>query len=103
VASSGYTELAAEAQFRLGLLYRRLGRLTKAVDVLERVAVAFPGELEWVVQARLEQARILRDIGNRLQAIRLYESILRDYPGTQAALEAARELAALRGQGSPRR
>nr|BCX01336.1 MAG: hypothetical protein KatS3mg041_1382 [Bacteroidota bacterium] len=103
VASSGYTELAAEAQFRLGLLYRRLGRLTQAVDVLERVAVAFPGELEWVVQARLEQARILRDIGNRLQAIRLYESILRDYPGTQAALEAARELAALRGQGSPRR
>ncbi|MCX7907187.1 MAG: tetratricopeptide repeat protein [Bacteroidetes bacterium] len=102
VANAGQADPGAEAQFRLGILYRRRGLLAQAVDAFNRVGIVFGGELEWVVRARLEQAHTLRDMGNRAQAIRLYESILQDYPGTQAALEAARELAALQ-RANPRR
>jgi outer membrane assembly lipoprotein YfiO len=89
------TRLAAKS-YDSAALYFTLGRPKAARVYLEAVAAEYPDTL-WARVALLDKARSFATEGSRALAENEYQRLIDSYPGTEEALTAAAELAALSG------
>lgn len=88
-------ETGAEALFRLGNLLIRQGQDRAALEELGRMTVLYGGYSDWVAQSFLAQARAFRNLGQRGDALQLYDRVIDEFSGTPYATEATREKATL--------
>lgn len=88
-------EVGAEALYRLGSLLYQRGNPQGAIEELNRLTVLFPGYSDWIARGYLLQADAYQSIGQKGEAARLYDLLLRDYRGTPYAETAERAKAAL--------
>jgi TolA-binding protein len=95
LSGTSLDEPGAEALFRRGQLLIRTGETSAGLDVLSRVPTAFPDFATWSARSFLARARANAQLGQRGEALRLYERVERDYDGTEFARTAAAEKAAL--------
>jgi tetratricopeptide (TPR) repeat protein len=80
----------------LALLERQRGDVPKAIEIMRKAAAASPQSPEYGYMA----ARMTLDLGDRAQARKMFESVLRDHPGQVGARERPR-LPARRGRHRP--
>ncbi len=95
VVEDNLDESGAEALFRLGSLLINLGQERAALEELGKMSVLFDGYSEWVARGFLAQAQAFKNLGQRGDALQLYDRVLEEYSGTSYAEQAAREKAAL--------
>lgn len=88
-------EAGAEALVRLGDLLVRQGRAREAVEQLSRLPVLFAGYPDWLARGLLAQARAFRSLGQRGDAVRLYDRLIEQYDDTPYAETARQEKEAL--------
>ena len=88
-------ETGAEALVRLGALLLENDSPNQAIEELGRLPVLYPNYTDWVAQGYLTQARAFRTLGQTGEAARLYDLIITQYAGSEAAAVAAREKAEL--------
>ena len=91
VVQNSRDEIGAEALYRLGVLLRMTGRARDAIEELGRMPVLFAGFTEWVARSYLEQARAFSAIGQRGDAVRMYDRVISEFSGTPHALSAEQE------------
>lgn len=84
--------VGAEALYRLGAFHLRLGNPEAALTTLEPMERRFGGYDRWVAQGLLVMAEAHTALGNAIEARRLYDQVVEDYPNTLWArrAEAAR-------------
>ncbi|MEM8485497.1 MAG: tetratricopeptide repeat protein [Bacteroidota bacterium] len=85
----------AEALYRLGQLLVNQGQDRAALEELGRMSVLYAGYSDWVAQGYLAQATAFRNLGQRGDALQLYNRIIEEYSGTTFADLAAKEKASL--------
>ena len=91
IAGRSRDEVGAEALYRLGNLLLEEGEAERAAEELSRMSTLFAGYPEWVAQGYLAQARALSTLGNPGDALRLYDRVINEFPGTAYAEEAAQQ------------
>ena len=95
VVRASRDEAGAEALYRLGALRLRQGDPNAALEELSRLPDLYSAYPEWLARSYLVQARAYRRLGQRGDAVRLYDRVLRDFAGTPFAQTAEEEKAAL--------
>lgn len=88
-------ETGAEALYRLGELLYTSGDARGAATELSRMPTLFGPYTEWVARSLLLQARALLRLGQRGDAVRLYDRVMDEYPDTPFAETARQEKEAL--------
>ncbi len=88
-------ETAARAQFQMGECLFATGDDDGAISALMRVLVNF-GFPKWSSKAMLEIGRVLEHKGEKDRALEQYESVVADFPDTDAAAVARERMAALK-------
>ncbi|MBO6576193.1 MAG: tetratricopeptide repeat protein [Rhodothermales bacterium] len=96
-ASGSRGEAGAEALFRLGSMLRTAGNARGAIEELARMPTLFAGYSEWMARGYLEQARAFEAIGDRGEAVLMYENVIDFYPERPEAETARTERAQLTG------
>jgi TolA-binding protein len=86
--------LAAEAQFRIGECRKERADLAGAVEAWLKLPILY-GHAEWVQRGLMAAARAYEELRQSAKARKLYDELIRRYPDTPAA----REAAARRGKG----
>ena len=95
VVRASRDEAGAEALYRLGALRLRQDDPSAALEELSRLPDLYRAYPEWLARGYLVQARAYRRLGQRGDAGRLYDRVLRDFAGTPFAQTAEEEKAAL--------
>ena len=90
-------EAGAEALFRLGSMLRRAGNHRAAIEELSRMPTLFAGYNEWMARGYLEQARAFEALGDRGEAVLMYDNVIDFYPERPEADVAVQEKARLTG------
>ena len=88
-------ETGAESLYRLGDLLVRQGQERAALEELGRMTVLYAGYSEWVALGFLTQAKAFTNLGQRGDAMQLYDRVINEFGGTPFADRAAREKEAL--------
>lgn len=88
----------AEALSRLGDLLVRVGQDRAALEELGRMSVLYTGYNEWVARGYLTQGRAFENLGQRGDAIQMYDRTIDEFSGTVYAEQAANAKAALQNQ-----
>lgn len=88
-------ETGAEALFHLGSLLLEQGDARAALEEFSRIPVLYAGFPDWVAQSYLGQARAFGSLGQKGDAVRLYDRVVNEYAHTPFARIATREKAAL--------
>ncbi len=96
-AAASRGEPGAEAIYRLGALLRRSGDARGAIRELSRMTTLFGGYSEWMALGYLEQARAFAAIGERGEAVLMYETLIDFYPERKEAETARTEKAQIEG------
>lgn len=78
--------------FVLGQAQARQGHSELAAITLMRIPILYSERHDLASQALLVAAAELKKLGQSKEAVRLYQEITRDFPGTQAAAEAQGQL-----------
>ncbi len=95
LAGESRDETGAEALVHLGELLLARGEPQQAIEELGRLPVLFVGYTEWLAQGYLVQAQAFKQLGQKGEAVRLYDLIIERYPDTPYADVARREKEAL--------
>ena len=95
VVENNLDATGAEALFRLGELLINLGQERAALEELGKMTVLYGGYSEWVARGFLAQARAFKNLGQRGDALQLYNRVIEEYSGTPYAETAAQEKASL--------
>jgi len=95
VASSSNSDLAALAKMALASVYRNSGRSKQAVDLYKQLA-AKPTSTVGKVTAELEMASTYQADNQPLEAKRLYQTIQKENPASEAAQMASAKLQELK-------
>ena len=85
----------AESLYRLGELLIRQGQDRAALEELGRMPVLYAGYSEWVARGYMSQAQAFRNLGQRGDAVAMYDRVINEFSGTSFAEQAEREKAAL--------
>ncbi|SMO42181.1 tetratricopeptide repeat protein [Gracilimonas mengyeensis] len=88
VAESSSTEIGAEAQYYVGQMLQKQGSYNEAIEEYAKVKVLFEAFDYWVSQAMYNGAECHIRMGNRGEAMTILNSIINDYPGTDAQQKA---------------
>ena len=92
-------DIAAEAQFLMGEGYKGQSDLKSAAVAYLKVKYLYGSETTWAARSVYEAAMCNEQLDRIDDARRLYNSILRDYPGESEYVEMAKaRLSALVGQ-----
>jgi TolA-binding protein len=94
-ARDKFPGLAARAQLTRALLWAGKGNLTKAASEFERLLDSYPDAKNERPQALLQKAVCLEGLGDQSGANSCYQQVLKEYPESAAASQAARRLASL--------
>lgn len=95
IVEGNLDETGAEALSRLGELLVNLGQHRAALEELGRMPVLYAGYSEWVAQGYLTQAKAFKALGQRGDALQLYNRVIEEFSGTPYANMAEREKASL--------
>ena len=90
-------EAGAEALYRLGSMLRRGGNPRAAIEELARMPTLFSGYSEWMARGYLEQARAFEAMGERGEAVLMYDNVIDFYPERPEAETARTEKSRLTG------
>ena len=78
-------------------MLRTAGNARGAIEELARMPTLFAGYSEWMARGYLEQARAFEAIGDRGEAVLMYENVIDFYPERPEAETARTERAQLTG------
>ena len=95
VVNQNLDETGAESLYRLGSLLIQQGQERAALEELGRMPVLYAGYTEWVAQGYLLQAQAFKNLGQRGDAMAMYDRVIDEFSGTVYAERAEREKAAL--------
>jgi TolA-binding protein len=84
-------EIAAEAQFYLGMAYKGQNAFQEAVVSFLKTKYLYPSETDWIVRGIYQAALCNEELGRLGDARRLYQSILNDYASKTEYVEKAQE------------
>ena len=101
VAIGRKDETAAQSQFQIGECHFNAGRLEEAVKAFVKVQVGF-GFPRWSSMSLLEMGRALEKLEDKNSARETWEELLKEYPDSDAAVEARKRLAGL-GAAQPKK
>ncbi|MFT5143770.1 MAG: TolA-binding protein [Rhodothermales bacterium] len=96
-AAGSRGESGAEALYRLGFMLRKAGDNRGAIEELARMPTLFGGYSDWMALGYLEQARAFEQLGERGEAVLMYETVMDFYPERPEAEIAAQEKARITG------
>ena len=82
-------ETGAESLYRLGILLLNRGQERAAIEELGRMSVLFGGYTDWVARGYLAQARAFTNLGQRGEAVRIYDQVIDEFSGTIYASQAS--------------
>ena len=85
----------AEALYRLGNLLILRGQNREAIEELGRMNVLFSGFPDWVARGYILQAQAFINLGQRGEAIQLYDRVIEEFSGTVFATQASDSKASL--------
>lgn len=88
IAESSSTEIGAEAQYFVGKMLQKQGNYNKAIEEYSKVKVLFEAFDYWVSEAMYNSAECHIRLGNRGEAMTILNSIVTNYPGTEAQKKA---------------
>lgn len=92
VTSRSRDETGAEALFLLGELQLESGRVNQGIETHSRMQALFAGYPQWLARSTFSQGQAFESLGDRGQAIRLYQMIQSMYPESDVAVLAAARL-----------
>ena len=95
VVDENQDETGAEALLRLGNILIQRGQDRAALEELGRMPVLYAGYSDWVAQGYLAQAQAFKNLGQRGDAMRLFDQVIDEFSGTPYATQATREKASL--------
>lgn len=97
--SGGHSETAAMAQWMIGETYFHQKQYSEAIDAYLRVesVYAFP---KWQAAALLQAGKCHELIGHRGESAKVYAQLVKQFPDTQFAKDAADRLKAIGNSGS---
>lgn len=95
VVSSSRDETGAEALYRLGNLLVLRGQNREAIEELGRMPVLYSGFQDWVARGYLLQAQAFINLGQRGEAVQLYDRVIDEFGGTIFATQASDAKASL--------
>jgi tetratricopeptide (TPR) repeat protein len=85
-------ETGAEAQYWIGFAHQRNNDYDKALEAFARVRVLYEAYEYWVSMSLVRSAEVFRARGDQGEARATYQSIVDNFPGTEAAEIARRVL-----------
>jgi len=88
VVGRSRSEYGAEALFLLGQSQYDTGDAQQAIATLGRMSELYAGYPDWMARSLLQQARAFHSLGERGQAVQLYQQVIDDYPGTTMSVAA---------------
>ncbi len=88
----------AESLYRLGGLLVRQGQNRAALEELGRMSVLYAGYNEWVAQGYLLQGEAFENLGQRGDAIQMYQRVIEEFSGTNYAAVAEQKITSLQNQ-----
>jgi len=88
VAETNTTAIGAEAQYYLGRTKQLNGEFESAIQEYSKVKVLYEAFDEWVSLAQYHSAVCHIRLGNRGEAMGILNSVIENYPGTEAAEKA---------------
>lgn len=88
VAETNTTAIGAEAQYYLGRAKQLNGEFEAAIEEFSKVKVLYEAFDEWVSMAQYHSAVCHIRLGNRGEAMGILNSVIENYPGTEAAEKA---------------
>jgi TolA-binding protein len=92
IAERSTTEIGAEAQYYLGKILQQQNNFNAAIEEYAKVKVLFEAFDYWVSEAMYAMAESHIRLGNRGEAMTILNSIINNYPGTEAEQKAQRLL-----------
>jgi TolA-binding protein len=92
VVSRSRSEYGAEALYLSGKSFLDDGRPQDAIETLGRMNTLYGGYPDWMAKSLIRQAEAFLALGERGQAVQLYQQVLDDYAGTDMAAEAKEAL-----------
>lgn len=92
IAERSTTEIGAEAQFYLGKILQEQNEFNTAIEEYAKVKVLFEAFDYWVSESMYATAECHIRLGNRGEAMTVLNSIISNYPGTDAEQKAQRLL-----------
>ena len=95
VVNSSRDETGAEGLYRLGNLLVLRGQNREAIEELGRMSVLFSAYPEWVARGYLLQAQAFINLGQRGEAVQLYDRVMNEFSGTLFATQASDAKASL--------
>ncbi|MAG56855.1 MAG: hypothetical protein CMJ83_11230 [Planctomycetes bacterium] len=98
VTSTSEGELAARAQYRIGVTHVEEDDQEKAIDELLKVTILY-GHAKWIARAGLRSGDLLAAAGQENKARRLYEDVVKNHRGSAEARTATQRIAAMEKGG----
>ncbi|WP_290960657.1 tetratricopeptide repeat protein [Gracilimonas sp.] len=92
IAERSTTEIGAEAQYYLGKILQEQNDFNTAIEEYAKVKVLFEAFDYWVSESMYATAECHIRLGNRGEAMTVLNSIINNYPGTEAEQKAQRLL-----------
>jgi len=96
VAKTG-REVAARAQFMIGEVQFENKEFSEAVRTFFKVAYGYKDYPTWQADATYEAGRCFESLGQKTQAVKMYQELLEKYPESRRVPLARQRLAALKG------
>ena len=95
VVNSSRDETGAEGLYRLGNLLILRGQNREAIEELGRMPVLYSAYPDWVARSYLLQAQAFVNLGQRGEAVQLYDRVIEEFTGTLFATQASDAKASL--------
>lgn len=92
IAHNNTTAVGAQAQYTIGQIYQDQGNYNQALQEYGKVKVLYEAYDSWVAKALLKSSECYESMGNTGEAKNTLQLIVKNYPGTSAAQQAARKL-----------
>jgi len=86
---------AAEAQFEIGESLRQQGKFRDAIPEYQKLVTTYAKTSARLPEALLAQGLCYSALGQKTQAQQKYETVIKQFPGTTAALQAGQKLDAM--------
>lgn len=92
VADNPQAPKAAEAQFYIGMSYANDKKPKEAIDAFDKVVRNYPDAKKEVSDALYQQALAYLQLGNKAEATRIFQRLVKEFPDTPSGMMARQRL-----------